>query len=247
MATGLSGGHCCFPQLARDAVDGFHMMLSRVRPCPRPLVSLAGVLLATAVVASVIAPIVDAQTDPESLSSDAAVGQHVRAGTALKVGVPGAQGRRTILGQIAVAGATDRGFVTAYACADGRPKNPDGSISKADLNFDGGISPVSSNRLVVQADVDGDVCLYTSSSVEMIVDLTAVSAGAVSSMPNRRTDTRASGVKVSGATPLKVNAPEAVGGGTVFGQLAVGQVADRESRPQLRGPGVARCVESSHR
>lgn len=172
---------------------------------------------------------VDAQPDPDQPppSVEMAIGQQVSAGTALKISVPEAAGRRTILGQVAVAGATGRGFVTAYGCADGLPRNGDGAVSKADLNFDGRISPVSSNRLVVQADADGDVCLYTSSSVEMIVDLSAVSAGAISSMTNQRTDTRSNGTKVLGTESLRVNVPEALGGGTVFGQLAVGQVTDR--------------------
>ena len=53
------------------------------------------------------------------------------------------------------------GFVTAYACADGMPTDAAGAATRSDLNYDGRVSPVASNRLVVEADANGDVCFYT--------------------------------------------------------------------------------------
>ncbi len=143
------------------------------------------------------------------------------AGTVVRVPVPEAIGGKTVIGQLAVDLARERGFVTAYGCDHGVPRNPDGKVSRADLNFDGRLSAVWSNRLIVEADDDGDVCLYTSAAVAMIVDVNAVSFDTgVTSFANRRTDTR-TGAPVVAAGVLQLSVPEAVGGKTVIGQIAV--------------------------
>jgi hypothetical protein len=80
--------------------------------------------------------------------------------------------------------------VTAYGCDDGIPKDSSGNISKADLNYNGAVSAVSSNRLIVKADADGDVCFYTLTAAEMIVDINGVTDTGVTAIPNQRTDTR---------------------------------------------------------
>ena len=50
---------------------------------------------------------------------------------------------------------------------------------------------MASNRLIVEADDQGDVCFYTSSPVAMIIDVNAVSFdGGITSITNRRTDTQ---------------------------------------------------------
>ena len=51
--------------------------------------------------------------------------------------------------------------MTAYGCADGIPDRRRRVVSRSDLNFDPHASPVASNRLIVQADANGDVCFYT--------------------------------------------------------------------------------------
>ena len=49
---------------------------------------------------------------------------------------------------------------------------------------------MSSNRLIVKADDNGDVCFYTQRPAAMILDINGVSDVGISSFPNERTDTR---------------------------------------------------------
>ena len=154
-------------------------------------------------------------------------------GQVLRVNVAEAAGGKTVFGQLAVTGVTDAGFVTAYGCDYGIPRNDSGDISKSDLNYDGTVNAVSSNRLIVQADNNGDVCFYTLTSAEMVIDISSVTATGVTPIANQRTDTRTNGngsaFKQGGM--LRVNVHEAVGdhelgGKTVFGQITVTGIAD---------------------
>jgi hypothetical protein len=61
------------------------------------------------------------------------------------------------------------GYVT-YGCDDGIPTDPAG-VNRSDLNYDSAVTPVASNRLIVQADKDGDVCFYTLRPAALIVDV----------------------------------------------------------------------------
>ena len=160
-----------------------------------------------------------------SQSTSAANSGRVPAGGVLRVSVPEAVGGKTVVGQLTVDRAVGAGYVTAYGCDDDIPTNTDGTISRSDLNFDGNISPVSSNRLIVKADNNGDVCFYTLNPVAMIVDINAVTFDTgVNSFPNRRTDTRTGpNPRVVGGGVLQVSVPEAAGGKTVVGQLTVDQ------------------------
>ncbi len=155
----------------------------------------------------------------------------VAAGWVVRVPVPDAIGGKTVIGQLTVDRATESGFVTAYGCDDGIPTNPGGGTSRSDLNFDGSVTPAASNRLIVQADADGDVCFYTSARVDIIIDVNAVSFDVgINSFPNRRTDTRAGlrgAPQVAAGGVVRVAVPEAVGGKTVIGQLTV----DRATTP----------------
>ena len=108
----------------------------------------------------------------------------------LQVHVPGAVGGGVVLGNVAVDEVSTAGFVTAYACAAGIPRDDAGRVSRADLNFDGRVSPVWSNRLVVSADANGDICFYVSSPAALIVDVNALTTNAITTIPNQRTDTR---------------------------------------------------------
>jgi hypothetical protein len=117
----------------------------------------------------------------------------IRGGDVLRVRVPEATGAATVLGQIAVDRVETGGFVTAYGCDDGLPTDSTGHVTKADLNFDGGITAAWSNRLIAQADADGELCLYTSKDAALIVDVNGVSEVGIYSIPNRRTDTRVPG------------------------------------------------------
>jgi hypothetical protein len=186
----------------------------------RRVARLVGLALAGG--ASVVATLVSA---PNTV--DAALGT-VPAGWVVRVAVPDAIGGKTVIGQLTVDRAAVPGFVTAYGCDDGMPTNANGGISRSDVNYDGRVMPAASNRLIVQADAAGDVCFYTSARVDLIVDVNGVSFDSgISSFPNRRTDTRAaSGVpQVSSGGIVRVAIPEAVGGKTVIGQLAVDRAA----------------------
>ncbi len=115
----------------------------------------------------------------------------IPAGGVLRVSVAEAIGGKTVVGQLTVDRVVGAGFVTAYGCDDDIPRNPDGTISRSDLNFDGSVSPVSSNRLIVKADNSGDVCFFTMRPAALIVDINGVTFDTgVNSFANRRCATR---------------------------------------------------------
>ena len=146
------------------------------------------------------------------------------AAATMRVAVPEAKGGKTVVGQLTVDQVQDAGFVTAYGCDDGLPTTTDGTVSRSDLNYDGKVSPIASNRLIVKADNDGDVCFYTQRAAALIIDVNAVSDVGISSMPNRRTDTRTSpSPRLAIGGVMRIAVPEAVGGKTVIGQLTVDQ------------------------
>ena len=152
----------------------------------------------------------------------------VPARSILKVNVPEAFGGKTVVGQLTVDNVLNAGFVTAYGCANGLPTDDAGTITRSDLNFDAKVSPIASNRLLVQADDNGDVCFYTSQPAAMVVDVNGVTFDTgVNSFPNRRTDTRTTPTpQVPAGGVLRVNVPEAVGGKTVVGELTVDDVVN---------------------
>jgi Protein of unknown function (DUF3048) N-terminal domain/Protein of unknown function (DUF3048) C-terminal domain len=150
----------------------------------------------------------------------------VAAGGTLTVRVPEAIGGRTVVGQLTVDGAVGSGFVTAYGCAVGLPRDVTGTVTRSDVNFAGDVTPVSSNRLIVQADTNGDICFYASQPAALIVDINGVSDIGISSFANQRTDTRRTpGVgRVTAGGVLRVNVPQGFGGATIVGQLTVDQM-----------------------
>ncbi len=189
------------------------------------------------VVASIIGllsfvPVAHGQVDdpspaPEFEATDLEQGSFLAAEQVLRVSVPDAFGGKTVVGQIAVDNATAAGYVTAFGCDDGLPRDPNGDVTRADLNFDGTIGRVWSNRMVVQADADGDICFSPSQPVSLIVDVSAVTFdNGITSFPNRRVDTRRTGSALLARTPIRINVPEAVGGRTVVGLLAVDGAID---------------------
>ena len=131
--------------------------------------------------------------------------------------------------------------MTAYPCADGPPVDGEGNFTKADLNFNGSVLPAMSNRLVTTADVNGDVCFYTSTATALVVDVNATADEAITPIDNQRTDTRTGQFTLAGDGVLKINVPEAVGGRTVFGNLASAQAVGpgfATAFPCLDGPPV---------
>jgi hypothetical protein len=146
----------------------------------------------------------------------------VPAGGVLRVKVPEAIGGKTVIGQLTADRVRDIGYVTAYACADGMP-------NRSDLNYVGTVSPVASNRLIVKADNNGEVCFYTLRPAALIVDVNAVTFDTgIESFTNRRTDSRDNPAtdRLTAGGVLRVNVPEAVGGKTVIGQLTADRVRD---------------------
>lgn len=131
----------------------------------------------------------------------------------LRLNVPEAVGGKTVVGQLTVDNAARRGYVTAWDCSTPMPV-------KSDLNYDGTVRPVASNRLIVTADADGNVCFYTKESVDLVVDVIGVT-DAVDVVANQRTDTRETGTRVERGAVGRVNVPQAAGGEMVIGQLTV--------------------------
>lgn len=153
-------------------------------------------------------------------------GGPIAAGDVFRVNVPEAAGSMTVIGQLTVAGATGPGYVTAFGCDDGLPRNSRGDIDRSDLNYDGRVTPSRSNRLIVEADADGDVCFYTNGRIDLVIDVNGVSDTGITSFTNRRTDTRSESEPVEAGGVLRVNVPEAVGAKTVIGQLTAAGVTD---------------------
>ena len=151
----------------------------------------------------------------------------IPAGGVLRITVPEAIGGKTVVGQLTVDRVDAAGYVTAYGCDDDFPVDASGNVGRSDLNYDGAISPVASNRLIVKADNNGDVCFFTLRAAAIIVDVNAVTFDTgINSFPNRRTDTRTGpNALVAAGGVLRVPVPEAVGGKTVVGQLTVDRVA----------------------
>jgi hypothetical protein len=148
----------------------------------------------------------------------------IAAGGVLRVNVPEAAGGHTVVGQLTVDRVQEAGFVTAYGCAGGLPRDGVGHVTRSDLNFDAAASAVASNRLIVEADANGDVCFYPLRPAALIVDINGVSDGGIESFANMRTDTRSTATPVEAGGRLRVQVPEAGGGKTVIGQLTVDEV-----------------------
>ena|GEM_PF-71080 len=187
-----------------------------------------GLLLATAVAVMTVSSAGGVGRADESSVADAALlAKPLAAGDVLRVSVPAAEGGKTVIGQLTVARATDVGFVTAYACGEGLPRDDAGRIDKSDLNYDGRVAGAWSNRLIVEADDDGDVCFSTSGEVEMIVDINATTFDTgITSFASRRTDTRTDDTPLAAGDVLKISVPEAVGGRTVIGQVTAARATD---------------------
>ena len=154
--------------------------------------------------------------------TDTRAGPLVAAGRVERINVPEAQGAKTVVGQLTIDRATSAGFVTAFACASGLPVDASGRVSRSDLNYAGGSARIASNRLIVQADANGDVCLYTLQPVAMIVDVNGAADVGINSFLSRRTDTRAGATtRLAAGSVTRVAVPEAAGRKTVLGQVTV--------------------------
>ena len=147
----------------------------------------------------------------------------IPAGGTLTINVPEARGGLIVVGQLTVDQPAASGFITAYPCASGIPTNDSGGINRSDLNYR---TQATSNRLIVQADANGDICLYTLSATAMIVDVNGVAGGGIQGLSNQRLDTRLSSQPVAAAgSTVRMNVPAARGGKTVIGQLTADRIS----------------------
>jgi hypothetical protein len=120
--------------------------------------------------------------------TDTREGQHLAAGSVLRVAVPQAVGGKMLYGNLTSDLSGEQGFVTAFACDTTMPV-------KSDLNPMPG--RVTANRLFVQANNDGEVCLYTLKDTDLIVDFNGFLSNVVT-FPHFRFDTREPFVPVPG-------------------------------------------------
>ena len=91
--------------------------------------------------------------------------------------------------------ATSNGFITVHACVDPAP-------TASSLNFTAGVN--RGNELVASLDTNGDICIETSESIHLTVDVVAyVPAGTSlnSVTPARLFDSRANNSSVDGLAP----------------------------------------------
>ena len=159
--------------------------------------------------------------------AEAAIGR-IPGGGVLRISVPEAFGGKTVIGQLTVDQVVGAGFVTAFGCDDGIPTNSDGSIARSDLNYDAAVASFASNRLIVKADNNGDICFYTLRPAALIVDVNAVTFDTgiiVVRQPSHRHPRVPTHRASASGGMLRVSIPEAIGGKTVVGQLTVDQVA----------------------
>jgi len=92
-----------------------------------------------------------------------------------------ANGPQTVLGNLTVTNPQTTGFTTAFPCTAGRPL-------ASNNNFTAGLT--IPNFVAVQADANGDICLYTSAPADLIWDQTAESSALPVHNAVRLLDTR---------------------------------------------------------
>ncbi len=144
-------------------------------------------LVDTHIVVDVFGATDDITIFPNQRTDTRDAGVPVPGGSTLTVNVPDATGGKTVVGQLTATQSSGGGFLTAFACDDGIPRGSDGKINKSDLNLS--TSRDISNRLIVPADVDGDICIFSWVDTHIVVDVFGVTDD-ITIFPNQRTDTR---------------------------------------------------------
>jgi hypothetical protein len=104
-----------------------------------------------------------AELNPDTGGATLAAGQFVRIAVAGARGIP--SNAEAVSLNVTAAGAAGAGFVTVYPC---------GAVPNvSNLNFNSS-TPAIANGALVELSTDGDVCLFTSSAVHLIVDINGV-------------------------------------------------------------------------
>ncbi len=120
-------------------------------------------------------------------------------------------GATTVLGNLTVVSPSGEGYTTAYPCLDGRP-----TASNNDYEA-GEIVP---NFVAVHPDSNGDVCLYTSQSTDLVWDQVAETTTFTSHNATRLLDTRVTQNRPAAGGVVMVHATSD-GASTVLGNLTV--------------------------
>jgi hypothetical protein len=127
--------------------------------------------------------------------------RRLAAGQTLTMNVSGKAGLPPSLDAIAVSvtavNPSSAGFVTVYPCDQTRPQ-------ASNLNF--AANQTIANAAFVSPSASGDVCLFSSATLDLLVDLSGyVALGGSRWTPERTLDTRStSGPKAAGTTTVKV-------------------------------------------
>ena len=117
----------------------------------------------------------------------------LQAGEVLKVTVPEAVGGQTVIGNLTSTETQADGFITAFPCGTNRP-------DASDLNPS--TQGVRANRLIAQANSNGEVCFFTHTPTNLIVDVNGIAdSDVIAGIPNQRTDTRQEAQNVVGVPP----------------------------------------------
>jgi hypothetical protein len=133
---------------------------------------------------------------PRRLLDTRVGGVTVTAGSIQQLQVAGSTGvpldAIAALVNVTAVGATDAGFVTVFACG-----NPTPDVSN--LNFSAG--ETIANSAVVMIGADGKICVYTSATIHMVIDVNGAfgpsgTASLAPLTPGRLLDTRAGGVAI---------------------------------------------------
>ena len=101
-------------------------------------------------------------------------------------------GVAAVIANVTAVGPTERGYVTVHPCA---PSVPNASS----LNFVAGVN--RANELIAPVNADGELCLFTSSPVDLVVDVVGyIPQGSSFNplVPRRFLDTRSTGETVDG-------------------------------------------------
>lgn len=129
-------------------------------------------------------------------------GEELRLAVAGRGGIAGAA--RAVALNVTVTGATGPGYLTVYPCGQARPL-------ASNLNFTAGATVA--NAVVVKVGTNGEVCLYSSAHVDVVVDANGwfgAPSNFWATMPTRLLDSRAGGAprRASGSiTQITVGAP----------------------------------------
>ncbi|MFN8040870.1 MAG: fibronectin type III domain-containing protein [Acidimicrobiales bacterium] len=119
----------------------------------------------------------------------------------------------TVLGNLTVTQPDESGFTTAFPCSGDRP------LASNNNYLAGQTIP---NFAVVQADANGNICLYTTASAHLIWDQVGATTAFGVSTPTRVFDSRVGGAKVAKGGVATVHVTD-VPNATVLGNLTVTQ------------------------